>query len=131
MEFDAFTARLGEGQGRIVPKNTIPLFGDYVFALGNDEAGRFFELAAGDFAEVVQEVDLSSQDLIRTNLHLRVPSSLPEENYWEASIVIDGTKSARATCPAGRERRITDLAANTSKMTGLHQVGIRLELMES
>ena len=131
MEFDAFTARLGTGRGRIVPKNTISLSGDYVFALGDDEAGRLYNLAPGDFAEVIQEVDLTEHDLVRTNLHFRVPSSLPGDYHWEVSIVIDGIKSAFSTCIAGRERKITDLAANTSKLTGLHQVGVRLELMES
>ena len=131
MEFDAFTARLGTGQGRIVPKNTISLSGDYVFALGDDEAGRLYNLAPGDFAEVVQDVDLTDHDLVRTNLHFRVPSDLPGDYCWEVSIVIDGVKSAKATCLSARERKITDLAANTSKLTGLHQVGVRLELMES
>lgn len=131
MEFDAFTARLGTAQGRIVPKNTISLSGDYVFALGEDEAGRLFSLAPGDFAEVVQEVDLTDHDLVRTNLHFRVPSSLPGYYHWEVSIVIDGVKRAKASCIAGRERKITDIAANTSKLTGLHEIGVRLELMES
>ena len=130
MELDAFTARLGVGQGRIEPTNAIPLSGDYVFVLGEDEPDRFFELAPGDYAEVVQDVDLTEHDLVRTNLHLRVPASLQAEYEWKVAIIVDGSKLAKATCLAGRERNITDLAANVSKMTGVHQVGVRLELME-
>jgi len=131
MELDAFTARLGLGQGRIAPSNAGPASGDYVFVLGEDEPGRVFELAPGDRAEVVQDTELTGVDLVRAHLELRVPSSLPAGLAWEASIVVDGTKRARATCPAGRERRITDLGANVSKLSGVHQVGVRLELVEA
>ena len=131
MELNAFTARLGIGQGRIHPQNTVPLSGDYVFVLGEDEPGRLFELADGDYAEVLQDVDITEQDLIRSNIHLRVPANLPANYAWEVAIVVDGTKLTTTTCLAGRERNITDLAANVSKMTGIHQVGVRLELVES
>lgn len=130
MELDAFRSRLGVGQGRIVPLNAAPASGDYVFVLGEDEPGRVFELGPGDRAEVVQETDLTGVDFIRAHLRLRVPASLPASLAWEASIVVDGTKHATATCLPGREREITDLAANVSKMAGLYQVGVRLELVE-
>jgi len=130
MELDAFTSRLGMGQGRIAPANAPPGSGDHVFVLGEDEPGRFFDLAAGDHAEVVQDTDLTDVSLVRAYLRLRVPASLPSTHGWEASIVVDGVKVARATCRAGRERLFTDLAANVSKLTGLHEVGVRLELVE-
>ena len=130
MELTAFESRLGLGQGRIAPAHATPPSGDYVFVLGDDEAGRLFELAPGDRAEVLQQTDLSGVDLIRAHLRLRVPASLPAGLVWEASIVVDGTKHATATCSPGRERVLTDLAANVSKMTGLHEVGVRLELVE-
>ena len=130
MELDAFRSRLGVGQGRIQPLGAAPPSGDYVFVLGDDEAGRVFELVAGDHAEVVQDTDLTGVDLVRANLRLRVPASLPSTHGWEVSIVVDGVKAARATCRAGRERLLTDLAANVSKLTGLHEVGVRLELVE-
>jgi len=47
MELTAFTSRLGEGQGRLVPG---------VFVLGDDKAGRTFELGHGDHVEVTQVV---------------------------------------------------------------------------
>ena len=129
MELDAFTSRLGNGQGRLQPQGAIAPSGDHVFVLGDDEPGRFFELDAGDLAEVIQDTDLTSVDLVRAWLRLRVPSSLPPGLAWEVSIVIDGTKQARATCLPGRERQIEDLVANVSKLAGLHQVGVRLELV--
>ena len=130
MELDAFTSRLGLGQGRIAPANAPTGSGDHVFVLGEDEPGRFFELAPGDHAEVVQDTDLTDVALVRAHLRLRVPASLPSTHGWEVSIVVDGVKAARATCRAGRERLLTDLAANVSKLTGLHEVGVRLELVE-
>jgi hypothetical protein len=97
--------------------------------LGEDEPGRFFELDAGDRAEVVQDTDLTTVDLVRAWIRLRVPASLAPGLAWEASITVDSAKAARATCPAGRERVLTDLAANVSKLSGTHQVGVRLELV--
>jgi hypothetical protein len=129
MELDAFTSRLGPGQGRLQPQGAVAPSGEYVFVLGDDEPGRFFELDAGDRAEVVQDTDLTSVDLVRAWLRLRVPASLPAGLGWEAAIIVGGVKAARATCPAGRERVLTDLAANVSKLTGVHQVGVRLELV--
>ena len=129
MELDAFTSRLGLGQGRIQPQGIIAPSGDYLIVLGDDEPGRFFELDAGDRAEMVQDTDLTSVDLVRAWLRLRVPASLPPGLAWEASITVDGTKAARVTCMPGRERLLTDLAANVSKLTGVHQVGVRLELV--
>lgn len=130
MELDAFRSRLGVGQGRIQPAGAAPASGDYVFVLGEDEAGRLFEMAPGDRAEVVQDTDLTDVDLVRAHLRLRVPASVPEGLGWEVSLVVDGAKLARATCPSGRERELTDLAANVSKLAGVHQVGVRLELVE-
>ena len=130
MELDAFRSRLGLGQGRVHPPGAAPPSGDYVFVLGDDETGRVFELVAGDHAEVVQDTDLTGVDLVRANLRLRVPASLPADLAWEVSMVLDGAKYARANCLPGREREITDLVANVSKLAGVHQVGVRLELVE-
>ena len=131
MELDAFRSRLGVGQGRIQPAGATPPSGDHVFVLGEDESGRIFELAPGDRAEVLQDADLTDVDLVRAHLRLRVQASLPEGLAWEVSIVIDGSKRARATCLPGRQREITDLAGNVSKLAGVRQVGVRLELVEA
>ncbi len=129
MELDAFTSRLGLGQGRIRPASLPAGSGEYAFVLGEDEPGRLFELAVGDHAEVVQDTDLTDVDLVRAHLGLRVPASVPAGFAWEASIVVDGTKRATATAKPGRSRMLTDLAANVSKLSGVHQVGVRLELV--
>ena len=126
MALTAFTSRLGRGQGRLAtPKAT---GGDYAFVLGDDEAGRLFELAPGDHAEVTQETDLTGVMLLRALLRLRVPASTPAGLAWEASILVDGTKLATMRAKPGRERLVTDLAANVSKLSGLHTIGVRLEL---
>ena len=89
------------------------------------------ELAPGDHAEVTQQTDLTGVMLVRALLRLRVPASTPPGLAWEASIIVDGTKLASMRAKPGRERLVTDLAANVSKLAGVHQVGVRLELMEA
>ena len=120
MELNAFTSRLGEGQGRLGPG---------VFVLGDDETGRTFELARGDHVEVTQVVDLTGVTLVRTTMKVRTPTSMPTGFAWEVSIVVDGVKYAGITLRAGSERSLEDLAANVSKLTGQHAVGVRLELV--
>lgn len=120
MELTAFTSRLGEGQGRLGPG---------VFVLGDDEPGRVFELGLGDYVEVTQSTDLTGVTLVKSAMALRVPKSLPAGFAWEVSLVIDGNKHASLRASPGRERRVTDLAANVSKLTGQHVVGVRLELV--
>lgn len=130
MDLDAFTSRLGIGQGRVRPAHAPVPSGDSVFVLGEDEPGRFFEIEPGDHAEVTQDADVTDEDVVRAVLRLRVPRSLPPGLAWEASLLIDGTKVARATCKPGQTRVLTDLAANVSKFTGVHAIGVRLELLE-
>jgi hypothetical protein len=129
MALTAFTSRLGVGQGRIRPEHAPPSSGQFAFVLGEDQPGRFFELAPGDHAEVTQAVDLTDVDFVRASLRLRVPKSLPMGVAWEASIGVDGVPLARARAGRGRERVLTDLAANVSKLSGVHTVGVRLELV--
>jgi hypothetical protein len=47
---DAFTSRLGLGQGSIRPTSLPAGSGEYAFVLGKDDPGRLFELAFGDRA---------------------------------------------------------------------------------
>lgn len=128
MALTALTRRLGIGQGRI--HGSLLPGDEYVFVLGDDEPGRFFELAPGDHAEVTQVADLTDAKLIRTLVRLRVPASTPSDLAWETSIVVDGAKLARVRARPGRERLVTDLAASVSKLSGLHEVGVRLELVQ-
>ena len=124
MELDAFTSRLGAGQGRIVTQQ-----GEVFFVLGDAESGHSFDLVVGDRIEVTQSTDLTGVALVRAVLELRVPPGMPHGFAWEASVVVDGVKYARTTCAPGRRRSITDLAANVSKLSGVHDVGVRLELV--
>ncbi len=127
MALTAFTSRLGRGQGRLQTSHATS--GEYAFVLGEDEPGRLFELAPGDHTEVTQSTDLTGVKLVRALLRLRVPASTPAGFAWEASLVVDGTKLARMRARPGRERLVTDLAANVSKLSGTHVVGVRLELV--
>lgn len=124
MELDAFTARLGVSQGLVVTAD-----GGSVFILGELEPGRLAELAVGDRVEVVQSLDVTGAALVRADLLLRAPLSTPEGLAWEASIVVDGVACARTRFPQRGERRVRDLAANVSKLAGVHTVGVRLELV--
>jgi hypothetical protein len=129
----AFNARLGASQGRLEASavgSTPAPSGDFVFVLGDAEAGRLHELASGDHVEARQVVDLTDADLVRAQLRLRVPASAPSGWRWVASIRVDGSPLAQATCAAGRERVLTDLAANVSKLAGPHEVAVRLTLEE-
>jgi hypothetical protein len=133
MAHTAFNARLGASQGRleaIAVGSTPGSSGEFVFVLGDEEAGRVHELASGDHVEVRQVVNLTDADLVRAQLRLRVPASTPPGWRWVASICVDGGPRAHATCAAGRERVLTDLAANVSKLAGLHEVAVRLALEE-
>ncbi|MFI5303032.1 MAG: hypothetical protein ACHREM_33495 [Polyangiales bacterium] len=123
-ELDAFTARLGDGQGRVVADD-----GSVTFILGDVGAGRVVDLVVGDHVGVSQPIDVTGVALVRANLRLRAPASMPTGVAWEVSIVVDGAKCARATCAPGRSRVISDLAANVSKLAGVHTVGVRLELV--
>jgi hypothetical protein len=124
VELDAFTNRVGTGQGRLASSS-----GTFEFVLGDAEVGRFATLVAGDRTGLTQDVDLAGIDLIRLQGALRVPPSLPQSLAWEASIVVDGWTHVRVRCPSGRTRQLTDVAANVSKLNGVHTVEIRLELV--
>ncbi len=119
MELNAFNNRLGISQGRL---------GEGVFVLGDSESVELHRLAPGDKAEIQQETDLSGVDFIRANIEITVPEETPPGASWKVSIVVDGLALATAICPPGRTRRITDLAANVSKHTGVCTVRVRLRL---
>lgn len=129
MALTAFTSRLGVAQGRLLAAASSESDSDYVFVLGERDRGRLFNLAPGDRAEVTQAVDLTGVVLVRAALSLDVPESVPVGLAWEASLVVDGVKFATARARRGRRRALTDLAANVSKATGVHTVGVRLELV--
>ena len=126
----AFDSRLGTGQGR-TPGPSGFATGDHVFVLGDAQPGWTALLNVGDHAEVTQEADLTEADLVRARLRLRVPADVPAGLAWEASLTVDGEKRARTLGRPGRTRDVLDLAANVSKLSGTHTVGVRLELVEA
>ena len=114
---DAFDCRLGHGQGRMEGGG---------FVLGGEDRRLFHELSPGDHAELVQQVDLTDADLVRMEGTIEVPEGGPA---WEVSVIVDGVKGTTRTVDAGGTRRLTDLCANVSKLTGVHEVGVRLEML--
>lgn len=127
MALTALTRRLGRGQGRVRIRDAAE--GEYAFVLGDDEPGHLVNLAPGDHAEVTQTTDLTGAALLRVSLRLRVPARTPTGFGWEAALLVDGVKAARMRVLSGRERLVTDLAANVSKLSGMHVVSVRLELV--
>jgi sporulation-control protein spo0M len=126
MELTAFNSRLGFSQGRIPLEET----DQFVFVLGDDVPGYVYNLEPGDHAQVVQEIDLTDVSIVQTELSVKVQDSTPDRIGFELSIVVDNIKMATTVCLTGQERRITDLSANVSKSTGVHTVGVRLEIVE-
>ena len=124
-----FTFALGTRQGRIQPTGFAPADGDFAFVLGSDQPGEIFALELGDSVEVLQMVDVTAANFVRVVLHMRNAAQIPAGRNWEVSVVVDGTKQARMVMQRGRTRTRTDLAANVSKLTGIHTIGFRLELI--
>lgn len=129
---DAFSSRLGVSQGRI--PHRLPAASNEVswaFVLGEEEPGHIHMLQAGDYAELSQEADLTDVRLVRVYATLRAPPSTVATLRWQASLGIDGQRVAAASARPGRSRILTDLAADVSKLSGLHTLAIRLELREA
>lgn len=129
MGFTPFDTEMGVRQGRLEPAGWIPPSGEHVFVLGSDLPGDMHYIEVGDHSEVSQDVDLAGVNFIRAKLRLRNSSLLPSDLNWEASILVDGVKKATMTVGPGWTRDRKDMAANVSKLTGTHQVSVRLELV--
>ena len=129
MAFSPFDMEMGARQGRLKPAGWTPPSGEHAFILGSDLPGYLHRLEAGDHTEVSQDVDLTGVNFIRARLRLRNVQALPAGLNWEASIAVDGVKQTSMTVEPGRTRDREDMAANVSKLTGAHQVSVRLELV--
>jgi hypothetical protein len=127
MALTAFTSRLGISQGRIRQADDVA--DGYAFILGDAEPGHFAELQPGDYVQVSQNTDLTDVGLVRVRFALRVPKSTPPGFAWNACLLIDHGRAAATSAAPGRERVSSELCANVSKLTGMHEVSVRLELV--
>lgn len=125
-----FNARLELDQGRMRPTVSPATAGQFVFVLGCDTDGMAAEIVPGDFTAIEQDVDLTDVDLIRADLVLRTPAEVPDGQAWRVAILVDAVVFASVRGWPGRTRTLADLAANVSKLTGVHEVGFRLDLVE-
>ena len=129
MGFSAFNIDLGQTQGRLRPEGFPPVTGEHAFVLGSDVPGHRHGLNPGDHAEVAQDVDCTGIDFIRARLRMRTPATMPAGFFWVASVRVDGAMHSSMLLDAGRTRDRADMAANVSKLSGIHQVAFRLELI--
>lgn len=125
MTLDAFSAHLGLDQGRLERDG-----GTAVFVLGSLTPGRVFELDVGDYAEVVQEADLTNVDLVRVDATV-ITASAPAGLAWDLAIRVDGAARSVRRLRNATGIRVRDLAANVAGLVGLHEVAVRLELVRS
>lgn len=109
---DAFTRNLGITQGRVE---------DVGVVLGNLAQGRDANLVPGDFAEVLQQVDLTGVSILRVRGRFELRGA-----QWELSVLVDGRKLGRLE---GRTRVVTDLGADVSTLSGVHEIAVRLEYL--
>jgi hypothetical protein len=127
MALTAFSSRFGQSQGRLPEPGAAE--GNFVFVLGDFDGGHYAELNPGDYAKVTQTTDLTGISLLRVALDLGIPKSTPTGFGWRAVLLVDGVVYGATSAASGRVRAITDLAANVSKLDGLHEIAVRLELI--
>jgi hypothetical protein len=117
---DAFTARLGSSQGRVLDAS-----GTAVFVLGDLDVGRFHDLVPGDFAEIAQTADLTGVAVVRVRGTLRAPA----RGAWRVTLRVGGADVASLDGWPGRTRTVSDLAANVVSATGPMEIAVRLTLV--
>jgi hypothetical protein len=98
--------------------------------LGDLRARQVAELTPGDFVQAEQDVDLTNERIIRARGSLRVPDGPPSALAWEVSLCVDGVKRATLRARGGKTKSVDDLAVNVVMERGVHNVAIRLELVD-
>lgn len=121
-----WTVDAGTSQGRIKPRGWPAVDGDYVFVLGQDVAGVYEKLAAGDHVDLAQTADLTGINIVRFAAHVR-PSS-QSTAVWHFALLIDGALAVFQSIVAGRERTRVDIGWDVAHLTGSHTIAFRLEL---
>lgn len=129
MEFTPFDAALGIRQGRIAPIGFVPTSGEFALVLGSDTPGHIHDVNLADGIQVTQSVDVTSDNFIRAVLRFRNATTIPPGVNWEASIVVAGVKRASMVLEPGRTRDRIDMVANVSKLSGVKNVAVRLDLV--
>lgn len=117
---DAFTARLGSSEGRVVAPD-----GSIVFVLGDLQPKRFHTLAPGDHVEVAQTTDLTGVELVRVLGTFRAPAL----GRWSLGLRVGGVEVASLGGWPGRTRAVTDLSGNVSAATGPTEIAVRLTFL--
>jgi hypothetical protein len=125
---DAFDRRFGDTQGRIVPVNASPFDGDWVFCFGSDVAGEQWDLNVNDGIELRQNIDLTGIKLVRFNMRLRGPSSMPANHGWFFRWYISTIQNGARQLTDNLELDIEDGAFDTSLITGVQTLRFKLSL---
>ena len=103
--------------------------GEHVYVLGYELAGLFHRFAAGDFAQTEQEDDFGSTNIVRVVALIRSTDVMPSNLAWRFSLLLDGVAYTTRLLEPKRDRALVDVAANVSKLIGLHTLGFRLDLV--
>jgi phage tail-like protein len=80
----------GTSEGRIRPAGWTPPDGLWVFCLGSDEPGFAGRLKVGDNV-VVSQAGQYPETLLTLRARTRGPSSVPDQCWWEAAVLVGGT----------------------------------------
>lgn len=128
MSLTVWNRAMGTLQGRLVPRGFVPPEGSFAFVLGCDLPGFTGRVEVGDFVEVRQQASFGEAKLLRLRAQLRPPTTVPAGILWRFAIRIDGVERVAAMLMPGRTRDRLDLAVNVSKLTGEHELALRLAL---
>lgn len=103
--------------------------GEHVFVLGYELPGMFHRFSVGDFAQVEQEEDFGATKVVRVLAIIRPSVIMPSNLAWRFSLLLDGVLYTSRLLEPKRDRRLVDVAANVSKLAGLHRLAFKVELV--
>lgn len=117
-----FESALREHQGRLVQND-----GRAVLVLGAAVSTLRGRVAIGDWVEVAQDLDCTGIDLVRLAGVVRVSHDAPLGANWVLSIRTPFERLTEWPLRPGT-RRLDDVAANVSRLVGVHRIAVRLSL---
>lgn len=125
-----FDADSGTYQGRIRPTNWTPVNGEYAFCLGHDLTDQVYEIEETDFVELAQTFDATGFDIVQFALHIRAPTSMPQDVTWSIIISTSVTDYFEIMLPVGtRERTLDDMVMPTVVNPATTTVRVTLALL--